>query len=90
MGANNTTRTGFLRAGGGGVAAAPASESGPGAGVTVMLLMSWAEGEAGREKGGDERFVSEDEGSDERRAPDGSWSRLADMVLMDGDVDVGR
>ena len=61
-------------------AAPPASESGPGAGVTVMLLMSWAEGDAGREKGGDERFVSDDEGSDERRAPDVSWSRLADMA----------
>lgn len=51
-----------------------------------MLLMSWAEGEgeAGREKGGDERLVSEDEGRDERRAPDpeGSRSRCADMVVV--------
>jgi hypothetical protein len=44
-----------------------------------MLLMSWADGEAGREKGGDE--MSDDEGSDERRAPDGWWSRCAAMVL---------
>jgi hypothetical protein len=56
---------------------AAASEST--AGVTVMLLMSWADGEAGREKGGDE--MSDDEGSDERRAPDGWWSRCAAMVL---------
>jgi hypothetical protein len=61
-------------------ASAGASEST--AGVTVMLLMSWAEGEAGREKGGDE--MSDDEGSDERRAPDdGLWSRCAAMVLRD-------
>jgi hypothetical protein len=67
-----------LRAGGGGVGAAD-SDSGTGAGVTVMLLTSWAEGDAAREKGGDE--MSDEEGSDWRRAPGWSWLRWADMAM---------
>lgn len=75
-------RPGFFLVGGG--VAAGASESGwTGAGVTVMLLMSWAEGDTARELGGDERFVSEESGSDERRGPDGTGSRCA-MVEWDG------
>ena len=71
-----------MRAGGG--VGAAASETG--AGVTVMLLISWAEGDAGREKGGDERFVSEESGSDGRREPDGSRSRCAMVGWMDDEV----
>jgi hypothetical protein len=48
-----------------------------GDGLTVMVLISCADGDTGRDRGGDERFVSEELCSDARRTSD---SRRPDMA----------